>query len=400
MNRLFSPDDDSVGRIHDQLKHLANIGIPEVFRSGQLLTREQISLLLESVFWASLRADEGRTTRACVTVASHANFHDVLAFATPVVYEESQIAKLAPAVPRSGCLVVSVSTDGLHIWGFGRSRPGSSLDTVTIEVSEPGIVRVDVGPFHPFAVLNGRSNPIIAGTRTNLAHYLQRVLQKAFPMNDFVESQAVWRECLVLAILAKMIVDYGHGGMLLIVHAETGSWMESLSPFAYKFVAPDTTIRDGIRRELSDMTAQGEMLQRLWQADMPADLKNQVTGAVAQRLWYNERDVQAIASLAGVDGAIVMTRDLSVLGFGATIAVGGDTAPRVCMFRPEPGRQDVVLSPLEKLGGTRHQAAARFVGPHRDSVALVLSQDRHMSVVHWDETIDAVAVVRNTEWWI
>ena len=400
MNRLFGPEDDSVARIHDQLEHLSKIGMPAPFGSVQLLTREQISLLVESAFWTSLRSDEGRTTRVCVAVATPGTFHDVLVFAAVVPYDESQLSKLAPAVPKCGCLVVSVSADGLHIWGVGRSRPASSLATITVDVSGPGIVRIGVGPFQPFAVLNGRSNPIIAGTRINLANLLKRILHKALPADDFVQTQAVWRECLVLAILAKVIVDHGHGGMLLVVPSETGTWSESLSPFAYKFGAPDTTIHEGIRRELNEMKAQGEMLQRLLQADVPDELKNQVTGAIAQRPWYNERDVQAIASLAGVDGAIVMTRDLQVLGFGATIAIGGDVAPRVCIFRPEPGSQAVVPSPLETLGGTRHQSAARFVAVNHDSVALVVSQDRHMSVIHWDEAIDGIAVVRNTEWWV
>jgi hypothetical protein len=396
MNRLFSPEDDSVGRIHAQIEHLATIGGP--FSSTQLLTREQLSLLIEAAFWASLRSDEGRTTRVSVAVAVPGTFHDVLALATPVVYDEAQIAKLAPAVPRGGCLVVSVSSDGWHIWGFGRSRPASALDAVTIEVTEPGTVRVGVGPFQPYILLNGRSNPIIAGTGIDLAHFLQRVLRKALPAADILESQAIWRESLVLAVLAKTIVADGHGGMLLIVPTETGPWRGSLSPFAYEFATPDSTIRDGIRRALSDMNTQGELLQRLSQADVPADLKNLVTGAVEQRAWYGEREVQAVASLAGVDGAIVMTQDLRVLGCGATIAVAGDVVPRVCMFRPGPGSQDVVISPLEKLGGTRHQSGARFVDANRDSVAIIVSQDRHMSVVHWDDANDAVSVVRNTEW--
>jgi hypothetical protein len=388
MNRLFSPGDPSVGRIHDQLAHLAKI----------LVTREQLSDLIETAFWASLQFNEGRTTRVCVSVVAPETSNDAVAFATPIAYNESQITKLSPAVPRGGCLLVSTSSNGLSIWGFGRSRPGAWCGTVTIEVSEPGTVRVDVGPFQPFAVLNGRSDPMIAGTKNTLAHFLQRVMQKALPVHDMLETQAVWRECLVLVILARMIVADGHGGIVLIVPTETGAWAESLSPFAYRFAAPDTAIRDAIRQELKIVHAQGEALQGLWQTDVPVDLKNLVTGAIGQRPWYNERDVRAVASLAGVDGAIVVMRDLSVLGFGAKIALGSRTPPGVCTFRPEPGSHETSPSSLEDLGGTRHQSAARFAGAHKDAVALVISQDRHMSVMYWDEPINCVAVVRNAEW--
>lgn len=157
----------------------------------QPLTRGQIALLVETAFWASLRSNEGRTIYVCVSVTAPENFRDAVTFAAPVTYDELQIVKLAPAVPPDGCLVVSGEGDGLSIWGFGRSRPGSWIDTVTIEVTEPGIVRVNVGPFQPFAVLNGRENLIIAGTRTHLAHYLRDVLQKALPVGNMLETQAV-----------------------------------------------------------------------------------------------------------------------------------------------------------------------------------------------------------------
>ena len=108
MNRLFSPEDRSVGCIHDQLAHLVKTQseMLDVARSVQLLTRKQISVLIETAFWASLRFNEGRTTSFCVAVAAPENFHNALAFATPVAYEESQVVKLAPACSRR-----SASTD-------------------------------------------------------------------------------------------------------------------------------------------------------------------------------------------------------------------------------------------------------------------------------------------------
>jgi hypothetical protein len=403
MNSLFSPDGDSVIRIHDQLAHLIKIKSEEPFTasySGQLLTREQISGLIDTAFWASLQFNEGRTTRFCVAVAAPEDFHDVVEFATPAPYDESQIAKLASAAPQGGCLVVYGSNDGLNIWGFGRSRPSANINTVTIDVWEPGTVRVGVGPFQTFAVLKGRSNAFIEGTVTNLPDYLRRVLSKTLPEDDFLETQAVWRECLALRDLVRMIVADGHGGIVLIVPSETGVWSESLNPFAYRFAAPDTTIRDVIRQELNDERAQAEMLQQLWAADLPDDLKNFVTRETMRRSGDIGRVVRTIASLAGVDGAIVITRDLQVLGFGAKIAGTGNAVPNICMFRPVPGSQEVVSSPLEDLGGTRHQSSARFVNANRDTVAIVISQDRHMSVVHWQDSIDSLSVLRNAEWWV
>jgi hypothetical protein len=128
---------------------------------------------------------------------------------------------------------------------------------------EPGIVRVGVGPFQPYAVLNGRADSIIAGSGDNPAHYLMRVLPKPLPENDILETQAVSRECLALGDLARMIVADGHGGIVLVVQGETGAWSKSLDPFPYRFVHPDRTIPDAIRLQLTDTHAQGEILEQL-----------------------------------------------------------------------------------------------------------------------------------------
>jgi hypothetical protein len=74
-------------------------GMPATLESAHLLTRQQLSVLIETAFWASLRSNEGRTTRVCVAVAVPGSFHDVVASAAPVAYDESEVATLAPVVP-------------------------------------------------------------------------------------------------------------------------------------------------------------------------------------------------------------------------------------------------------------------------------------------------------------
>jgi hypothetical protein len=300
MNRLFSPEDPAVGRIYDQVAHLRKIkqAMPLLPGAVGTLTREQISSLIDTAFWAGLRSNEGRVTRFCLSVVAPESSSGAVAFATPVPCDESQIAKLASAIPGGGCLVVSSSREGLHIWGFGHSRPGTWADTVTIDVWEPGTVRVGVGPFQPFAVLDGRSNSIIAGSPINFADYLRRSLSKALPADDMLEMQAVWRECLPLRDLTRMIVADGHGGIVLIVPGEAGPWSETLNPFAYRFATPDAKIRDAIRLELSEAHAQGEMLQRLSATELPDDLKSSIMVAISPRS-RRHREVHSSSRVAG-----------------------------------------------------------------------------------------------------
>jgi hypothetical protein len=269
-------------------------------------------------------------------------------------------------------------------------------------LSGPGTIRVCVGPFQPLAVLDGRSNPVFQGTRSNLAAYLHQAFGKMIHPEDSLEMQTVWRECLVLTELARMIVDGGHGGLVLIVPDETGTWIDSLSSFSYRLNSPDTTIRDATHRarSISVSTRQQEVLKQFISKGMHDILRGIIAASMGQQQGHTTKDMRAIASLSAVDGAIVMTQDLRVLGFGAKIAAESSVPAQVCMFRPEPGNQPVLPTPLEHLGGTRHQSAARFAAANKDTVVLVISQDRHMSVVHWHEPIHSVAVVRNAEWWV
>lgn len=75
---------------------------------------------------------------------------------------------------------------------------------------------------------------------------------------------------------------------------------------------------------------------------MADDLRDQLVRAIVRPWERTPRRVRAIASLAAVDGAIVVTRDLQVLGFGAKVAVSSDSAPTVCLFRAEPEKQPVI----------------------------------------------------------
>ncbi|MGC2415811.1 MAG: putative sensor domain DACNV-containing protein [Stellaceae bacterium] len=402
MTRLFPPDDHCVDSIHAQLEHISAIKAGTPFAGlCQHLTREQISTMVETAFWAGLRSNEGQTTRVRLALAPPEHVPGAIIFLHPAAYDEAEIAKLSSAVPPNGCLGVNVVKEQLQIWGLlDRSRVG--FDTVMVEASEPGIVRVDVGPYRPYAVLDGRSNQILAATGTDLAHHLRRKLQKSLPTEDFIETQAVWRECLALVDLVRSILADGNGGAVLIVPSDAGKWAKSLNPFAYRFTVADGRIHDIIRKELGEAVVPGKLWEELHQASISDDLKNRVVSALGRSTSGSGRPaaIAAIAPFAGVDGAIVVTRALELLGFGAKIEIKRAFKGPLVRFQALAGEQPVVYSQLEDLGGTRHQSAARFVEAHKDALAIVVSQDRHVSVMHWEPDLPAVSVIRGAEWWL
>lgn len=400
-NVLLNPDDAFVQAIYDQLTHTAKLeaGKQETLRRWvPSLIKEQISTLIETAFWASLGTDEGRTTHVCIAVARPDVIQDVFQFQKEIPYKTSEIIRLAAAVPRGGCLLISEG-DQLNIWGIGRSRPRN--ETLTIEICKPGTVRIGLGIFRTFALLNGQSKSILGSTGIDLASDLQRVLQKDFREDDFIETQVIWQECNALVELVSLIVEVGHGGIILIVPSDSGEWRKALSPFEYQFRPSETTVRGLIRESFKGIELQPKLAEQLTNPEISDDFKKMIfdTFAAMESIGREKTRnfVRAISSLAGTDGAIVMTRDLKLLGFGAKIAVQSEEAKAVYIV-DLPYNGVPIRKSLEEVGGTRHQSSVKFTAETKNSVALVISQDRHVSLMSWDDQAKSVVVRRNIEW--
>jgi hypothetical protein len=182
MPRLFTPDDPTILRIHECLGKLLGLwnAAPKGsgFITGALppdtpeepfnsVSREQISAFLEVAFWSSLAPNEGRSVQfgAILEPALYPQVPlNLMPFTEPIPFEEGQVAKLAPALPPGHSFVVSVSEGRLVVRGFASPAIEKAMCSVVVTVREPGIVRVKVGWFEPFAIVNGRKNPVIEGT--------------------------------------------------------------------------------------------------------------------------------------------------------------------------------------------------------------------------------------------
>jgi len=394
----LNASDDVLRRIYAQLEYLVTIG-SRTPATGWTPRFEDLRSLIEVAFWASLRSNEERPTRVRIALTRRDLVPSAFALATAVDYDEAQVAKLAHVVSSHGSLLVSPETDGLRIWGLTQTAPGSGIDDVTAEILAPGVVRINIRMFKPFAVFMGRSAFIVEGGPVHLPDYLGKALRKTLPADDIIALHQGWYECFALGTLAKLIVDQGHGGTILVVPDAAGDWLASIDPFAFKFSAPDNTAQEWIRQYLKENQSQGETVLRVSSSNLSDEDKMIVFLALSSRPWVPREAVQHVAPLANCDGAIVITADLRVLGFGAKITAREHAAATLCRLDPAPGPQELKPCPLEDFGGTRHQSAARFVSVHKDAVAIVVSQDRYMSVVHWSEQHNCVVAVQHAEWW-
>ncbi len=95
------------------------------------------------------------------------------------------------------------------------------------------------------------------------------------------------------------------------------------------------------------------------------------------------RRIYATASLSNVDGAVVFSRDLRLMGFGAEILVTdamAQASPQI-FTNAKTGKPWPTQDP-KALGGTRHRSAFRLCQVIPNSLAFVVSQDGPLSVFH------------------
>ena len=81
-----------------------------------------------------------------------------------------------------------------------------------------------------------------------------------------------------------------------------------------------------------------------------------------------------IAKLTSVDGSVVLTKDLDLLGFGAETLTDkmANTIPSMCFLDYNDNEN---TSKHFKDNGMRHRAGYRFVNAVEGSVAFIISQD-------------------------
>jgi hypothetical protein len=397
---MFDAENEWVVRIHAQLRDHADFQRQMPYRGEALEvpTPQTLADVLEVAFWASLTSNEGRPTRVRLAILRAGTLEKVLEFAHPAAYSDEEVAKLAPAVSSTGYLAVDAMQTPATIWGISSTPMLERRDTLVVDVSDPGVIRVGLGPFQSFMVFSGRSATMLHGAGDMaLSARVASALGKDLTEKGGVDAHVAWRESLALGILARMVLEERHGGMLLVVPRGNATWMESLLPFTHQFVEADHSVRDSIAAAANQTEdSKATALSVLQQSPVSEDVRGAIVAALSQVNWHPESILRPIARLAAVDGAVVLSDDLDVLGFGAMVNLG--SIPDVYLLTASP--EDAVRIRIEDAGGSRHQAAVRFVGQSHGSIALVISHEGHLSLTYWSARHAAVLMLKNAEWWV
>ena len=106
--------------------------------------------------------------------------------------------------------------------------------------------------------------------------------------------------------------------------------------------------------------------------------------------WLNEL-AHTIAGLADVDGAVVMSKRLEVMGFGGEIV--GDLPDVPIVMRASDLEGEVREEEATDGVGTRHRSVYRLCAEIHDALGIVVSQDggvrlvgvKDGAVTYWDQ---------------
>lgn len=344
--------------------------LPQNLMAGSLQLKSNVATLppnglleemIDAVFWASLRREEGFTPKISVAFVAAQQTPSPMTFNRPLPVHAHALTKLAPAVERPGIhLGVWTDEDGkLQVWGTTRALPSLCL---VLEVVAPGLLVIkhskgeDSGKFVNLAVIEGEQIKVIDQSSA-LTPDCPDLLTSLLGIDSQFSSAGSTN---VLIQLAVSIRAHGRGGSLLVVPANSPDWSDSiLRPITY---AVDPAFAG---------------LSNLMQVDPYERPRSRWQAALREA-------VEAIGGLTAVDGATVVTTQHEVLAFGAKIVrrPGWAQVEKVVLTEPIEEAIPVVTEP-SKLGGTRHLSAAQFAHDQRDAIALVASQDGRFTVFGW-----------------
>lgn len=367
---------------------------------------------LATAFQASMTSEEARPSRFRLLLTSPdalpaegAPNHGVLRlrFDHSRPFDVEELRRLAPSAPFETSLVGAHEEDGaLRIWGLAHSGPlwlaptwgGRDPGPIwTIEpivhVNGPGQIAVRragmlVGALENGAIVDATIDVFESAwlpahfAREREAVRSEHAARASSGARSEVEHELVGRISQnMLRRCIQLVRSAHHGGLLLVQDgAAPSSGVPSGLRLKYRF-APDEpahryrTLLLRLLDALADSTQKSSIAYADFVASASAELE-QVEQAIFE--WS-----RVIANLAAIDGAVVLDKRFSVIGFGAEVSAELPSPTRVCRALDREGTRRRTED-VEAVG-TRHRAAYRYVNDHPGALAIVVSHDGSVTFV-------------------
>jgi hypothetical protein len=383
---------------------------------------------LSAAFQASLTTEEGRPTRFRLLLTGPAQLPDAgvpnegvlrLTFDRTRPLNGDELRRLAPSVPFETALIAAhAEQDKLRIWGVAHSGPAWLAPTwggrsvvpnwtydPIIHVTAPGQLAVRcagqlIGALErgllvdaALDVFDSNWLPILFARERQLIQQEHAALQTRVASPTSVEHSLIGKVAQqMLRRAIQLVRGAHHGGLILIVDTSNGMVTKPLRGLRLKYsLAQDEpahryrTLLFQILEAVAATTTKASVGWSDFASNQSARFEE-----LEQAVFEQSR---VLANLTAIDGALVLDKRFSVLGFGAEVSAELPTPERVWRALDTEG-QSLQGEDLENVG-TRHRAAYRFVNDHPDGLAVVVSQDggvsfvakREEQVVFWQQSV-------------
>ena len=398
----------------------------EATAAGQInLTAPAISTLariLSICYQATLLREEGRPVTFRLALSEPAAFDPAagppsglhrLVFSRPLPLDQHELRRLAPAAEFSRSLIgASLSgPTGPEIWGVihsgtqwlqsvrgGRETEQTIPPVLIVAATGPGRLLVSAGTVTLAELrngtLSGREMDVFTSQwlqeRLKAVSVVQRsghvrLSQRGEPLADVDSTFGAVLASHVLRRVLATIRSAQHGGTLIVVPA--GRVSEVLSDGRYMRVKYAFTDGEPRRRILTLMVDIMNELARNRGADGTAVGWNTYETSRTQQLAEIDEALfevaHLVAGLSHVDGTVLMTDCLEILGFGAEIAGELPEVERVARAHDLEGAEREWVR-TDRVG-TRHRSAYRLCQAVHDTLAFVVSQDGGLRFIRWHD---------------
>jgi hypothetical protein len=339
-----------------------------------------------------------------------------LMFRDKLPFTERELRKLSPSVDFYDSMI-GVWHDGkseLSIWGIVHSGPrwaqsfyggGKGFqplpDSLVVSVTNPGRITASNGSTE-IATLNsgkivGTSTAVfdsmwirsefgsIVDEEVALHREARKYAEKPWAAIDpnffrIIKTQISMR-------LIGRIRSYRHGGTLIVIPDELKEEFLSDNPYVklkYRFVDEEPrrrfhTLVVKIANALAEFCGSPEIPERTvgWTEYLTS--KNQTLSRLDESLF---EWAHLLAGMTQVDGAVVITQRLELLGFGAEISGKLERVDEVAQALDPEGVE--ILKEQTDGVGTRHHSAYSLCHALHNVLAVVVSQDGTAQLVKWN----------------
>jgi hypothetical protein len=176
--------------------------------------------------------------------------------------------------------------------------------------------------------------------------------------------------------------SFGRGGTILLTPSDSGHGLSCKHSFRY------SKLRDALHDEVYSAILE-ERAQEATSAAVDGD-KPIPADLYLDNIVYRARREDArtalqgaialAASLTRVDGAVVMTGDFQIIGFGCEIIVGRTLPSVFIAHTPEPRPTRMTKIPTDSFG-TRHRSVFRYCDAVPGSIGFIISHDGQVRAV-------------------